>query len=93
MYIAEHPHLSDPITPKFENSRACVLDRSPRRCDTKELTPMSASVSELRERLVALGNNFFDLNREIREGSLDEINIFAKLGVPALGLSERAAKP
>jgi hypothetical protein len=45
---------------------------------------MSASVSELSERLIALGDNFLDLIREIREGSLDEINIFAKLGVTAL---------
>ncbi len=84
MSIAEYPHFSDTITPKFEDSRACVLDKSPRRCDAKDLTPMSASVSELSERLIALGDNFLDLIREIREGSLDEINIFAKLGVTAL---------
>jgi hypothetical protein len=54
---------------------------------------MSTSVTELSERVIALGDNFFDLIREIREGLLDEINIFAKLGVSALGLSERTPKP
>ena len=60
--------------------------------DTEDLTPMRASVSDLSKRVVALGDNFFDLIREIREGLLDEINIIVKLGVPALGLSERAPK-
>jgi hypothetical protein len=86
--IAEYPYLSNPIIPEFKYSRACVLNRSARRFDSKDLTSVRASVNKLRERLIILRNNFLDLVREIREGSLDEINVFAKLCVAVLELSE-----
>src|SRR5258706_16447899 len=81
------------MIPEFKYSRACVLNRSARRFDSKDLTSVSASINKLRERLIILRNNFLDLIREIREGSLDEINVFAKLGVTVFVLPERPAKP
>lgn len=49
--IAEYPHLSDQIAPELKDGRACVLNVSPRGRDPKNLTAMSAAISELSERL------------------------------------------
>ena len=93
MHVAEYPYLSDPITSECEHSGAHVLNTSPRRCDSKDLAAMSASVSEPGEGLIALGDNLLNLIREIGEGTLDVIDIFAKLGKTTPKLSKRAAKP
>jgi len=44
------------------------------------------------ERLIPFGNDFLDLAREIREGSLDKINVFAEFVTAALEFSERTTK-
>jgi hypothetical protein len=90
--ITEYPNLDDQITSEFKDGRAFVLNSSPRGRNPKNLTPVSASVNKLSERLIAFGNNIRDLVREIRERSLDKIDIFAKLAVASLRLAERPTK-
>jgi hypothetical protein len=68
------------------------LDAPPGRRDAKKLSTMGALPGKPGERLIPLGNDFLDHAREIREGALDKINVFAEFATAALGFSERATK-
>src|SRR5216684_1888247 len=53
---------------------------------------MGAAVVQTRECIIALGNDFLDLVGEIREDSLNKVNIIRKFLVASFMLSERPAR-
>ena len=90
--VAEYPHLGNPIAAKLEDGSAGILDAPPGWRDAKKLSAMGALPGKPGERLIPFGNDFLDHAREIREGSLDKINVLAEFVTAALGFSERATK-
>ena len=68
------------------------VDAPPGWRDAKKLSAMGALPGKPGERLIPFGNDFLDHAREIREGSLDKINVLAEFVTAALEFSERATK-